>query len=215
MDIKKFQELGDHIILMLDGNSNMKGSDLGRALLQLSLFEAILEWHGTNDTATHKRNSTNSPIDGIWLSPGLQIERGGYFEYDDVIPSDHRCVWVNLSFTTAFGHNIPPLCKRQPRRLHCKDPRLVENFVHLYHQFARPLNLFQRAQDLEKKALLMSKSKAISEYEELNTLRCEATVFAEKHYRKLRTGQVAFSPELNESRLKIKAWLLLIARTKR
>jgi len=100
------------------------------------------------------------------------------------------------------------------RRLHCKDPRLVENFVCLYYQFAHPLNLFQRAQDLEKKALLMLKSEAISEYEELNTLRCEATAFAEKHCRKLRTGQVALSPEVNESRLKIKAWLLLIARTK-
>ncbi len=205
VDIKKFLDMGDHIILMLDGNSNMKGSDLSRALTQLSLVEAILERHGSDGPATHKRNSTKTPIDGIWLSPGLKIERGGYFEYDEVIPSDHRCLWVDLSFTMAFGHNMPPLCKRQPRRLHCKDPRLVENFINLYHQFARPLNLFHRIQELEKKAAFMSKSEIINEYEELDSLRCEATAFAEKNCRKLRTGQVAFSPELNESRLKIKA----------
>jgi hypothetical protein len=205
VDIKKFLDMGDHIILMLDGNSNMKGSDLSRALTQLSLVEAILERHGSDGPATHKRNSTKTPIDGIWLSPGLRIERGGYFEYDEVIPSDHRCLWVDLSFTMAFGHNMPPLCKRQPRRLHCKDPRLVENFINLYHQFARPLNLFHRIQELEKKAAFMSKSEIINEYEELDSLRCEATAFAEKNCRKLRTGQVAFSPELNESRLKIKA----------
>lgn len=205
VDIKKFLDMGDHIILMLDGNSNMKGSDLSRALTQLSLVEAILERHGSDGPATHKRNSTKTPIDGIWLSPGLKLERGGYFEYDEVIPSDHRCLWVDLSFTMAFGHNMPPLCKRQLRRLHCKNPRLVENFINLYHQFARPLNLFHRIQELEKKAAFMSKSEIINEYEELDSLRCEATAFAEKNCRKLRTGQVAFSPELNESRLKIKA----------
>jgi len=84
VDIKKFLDMGDHIILMLDGNSNMKGSDLSRALTQLSLVEAILERHGSDGPATHKRNSTKTPIDGIWLSPGLKIERGGYFEYDEV-----------------------------------------------------------------------------------------------------------------------------------
>jgi len=61
----------------------------------------------------------------------------------------------------------------------------------------------------------MSRYAIVKEYEALDKLRCEATEFAERHCRKLRTGQVAFSPELNYSRLKIKAWLLLIAKTKK
>jgi hypothetical protein len=60
----------------------------------------------------------------------------------------------------------------------------------------------------------MSRSKIIQEYEALDYLRCEITAKAERQCHKLRIGQVAFSPELNDSRLKIKAWLLLISRAK-
>ncbi len=61
----------------------------------------------------------------------------------------------------------------------------------------------------------MLRFEVANEYEILDNLRCEATTFAEKHCRKLRTGQVAFSPELSLSRLNIKAWLLLIAKVKK
>lgn len=60
----------------------------------------------------------------------------------------------------------------------------------------------------------MPKIQVIQEYEELDRLRCLATAFAESKCRKLRTGQVAFSPELNAVRLKIKVWLLLVSKAK-
>ncbi len=61
----------------------------------------------------------------------------------------------------------------------------------------------------------MSKFEAMQKYEELDSIRCDATAFAERHCRKLRTGQVAFSPELNLIRMKIRAWLLLINKAKK
>jgi hypothetical protein len=214
LEIQKFLDLGDHLILMLDGNSNMKNSDLSKSLSQLSLSEAILGRHGNDGPATHKRNSTGTPIDGIWFSPGLEIQRGGYLEYDAMLQFDHRCLWVDLSFQNAFGHNMAPIHKKQARRLHCRDPRLVQNYIHLYHQLAHPLNLFQRVRDLEQRAPLMSKLEVIHEYETLDALRCEVTASADRRCRKLRTGQVAFSPELNANRMRIKVWLLLIAKLK-
>jgi hypothetical protein len=127
--IINFMEMGDHIMLLFDGNSNIKNSDLSNALHKLSLREVTLEKHGQQGPATHKRNATSTSIDGIWMSSGLVIERGGYFAYDEVIPSDHRCLWVDLTFLMAFGHNMAPLAQRIPRRLHCKDPRLVDNYI--------------------------------------------------------------------------------------
>jgi len=88
----------------------------------------------------------------------------------------------------------------------------VDNYIHLYHQFANPLKLFEQVQAFEKLASFLSKNEIAQRYEELDAIRCEATTFAEKRCRKLRLGQVAFSPELNMSRLKIQAWLLLIAK---
>ena len=91
----------------------------------------------------------------------------------------------------------------------------MDNFIHLYHQFASPLKLFNQAQEFEQKAPFMSKTEVIHRYEELDALHCEATAFAKRRCRKLRMGQVAFSLELNLSRLKIKAWLMLLTKVKK
>jgi hypothetical protein len=196
-------------------NSNMKNSDLSKALQQISLWEVILEKHGLAGPATHKRNSNSTPIDGIWCSPRLSIERGGYFEYGAVCPSDHRCLWVDMTFMNAFGHNMALITKKKPRCLNCRDPRLVENYVHLYHQYAASHQLFQRVREFESRAPSMSRHAIIQEYEALDAIRCETTAFAERKCQKLRMGQVAFSPELNEIRLRIRAWKLLLARAKK
>jgi hypothetical protein len=166
VDIKTYLDIGDHIMVMLDGNSNMRKGGLFNSFMQLLLREVIIHRHGNLGPATHKRNSTSTPIDGIWFSPGLSIDRGGYFEYDEVIPLDHRCLWVDMSYMVAFGHTMPPLGIRTPRRLHCRDPRLIENYVHLFHQFARPLDLFKRVKNLDKQYRNMSKTEAILEYED-------------------------------------------------
>jgi hypothetical protein len=107
--ISTAMEVGDHVVLLIDGNSNMKGSDLSRTLQQLSLQEIILSKHGLQGPATNKRNSTSTPIDGIWMTTGLSYDKCGYFAYDAVAPTDHRCLWVDLSFISAFGLTMPPL----------------------------------------------------------------------------------------------------------
>ena len=126
-------DTGDHIILLIDGNTNMKQSDLKSALEECSLQEAIMKRHGLNGPSTFRRNTTNNPIDGIWTSPNIDISTGGYFAYDSVfLNTDHRCLWIDITFVTAFGHNMPIIHKPKARRLHCKDPRIVNNFVRLY-----------------------------------------------------------------------------------
>jgi len=111
--LKEFIEAGDHLIVMLDGNTNMKNSDLKLALEQINMKEAILQRHGSHGPATHKRNSTSTPIDGIWITPGITIERGGYFPYDEVVMNtDHRCLWIDVPFSSVFGNDLPP-CKTE------------------------------------------------------------------------------------------------------
>ena len=62
--------------------------------------------------------------------------------------------------------------------------------------------------------LICQKPLLIAEYEELDSIRCYVTASAEAKCRKLWTGQVAFSPELNATRLIIKAWSILINKTR-
>jgi hypothetical protein len=184
-DLMEFISAGDNIILLLDGDCSMKNSDLVVAFQNLALVEAILEKHGVNGPATHKRNTTSTPIDGIWKTPGISIEKGGFLGYDEVFQgTDHRCLWIDVSFSTAFGHVMPTPRKRAPKRLHCLDPRLVENYVRLYHQYAASFQLFDQVNQLDEKEKYLSKTQVMEEYEQLDLICCQATTFAESKCRK-------------------------------
>jgi hypothetical protein len=143
--------MGDHIILLIDGNTIMKRGDLKETLERCTLKEVILEKHGLNGSSTFRRNNTNHPIDGIWASPSTSILAGGYFDYDEVIlNTDHRCLWIDVSYTVAFGHNMPAIIKPKAHRLHCKDPRLLANFTQTYKKFILKNKLLSKVAMLKK-----------------------------------------------------------------
>jgi hypothetical protein len=84
----------------------MRRGKLAQTFTQINLQEAILQRHGKNAPSTYRRNSKNVPIDGIWTSPGITIKAGGYLAFDEVITgTDHRTLWIDISFKTAFGHD--------------------------------------------------------------------------------------------------------------
>jgi len=84
---------------MMDGNCNMRDSDLQHMLNELTLKEILLTKHGPAGPATSKRNTQAIPIDGMWTTPGIHMEAGGYFKFDEVmINTDHRiCGWTSPS----------------------------------------------------------------------------------------------------------------------
>jgi len=165
--------------------------------------------------STFIRNTNRTPIDGIWATPGIDIISGGYFAYDEVFPgTEHRCIWIDLSFATALGHNMPPIVRPQMRRLHCRDPRLVENFNSKLHKLYLKHNMLPRIIELEKAVTYPITRELADRYEELDNLRCRCVAEAERKCRKLRAGQVAFSPHLQQARRNIAAWRLLLRRQK-
>jgi len=52
---------GNHIILMLDGNCDMRQSDLKVTLTQCDLREVLIERYGPNGPSTFRRNNTDTP----------------------------------------------------------------------------------------------------------------------------------------------------------
>lgn len=74
-------------------------------------------------------------------------------------------------------------------------------------------NLLDRSRSFLTKATYPSAPSLSYEYEKLDTMRCEITRAAEKKCRKLCTGQVAFSPEIQQAHQIIKAWTLLKKRS--
>jgi len=214
-ELIEFIEEKDNIILMLDENCNMKQGDLVTMLESLNMRELILAKHGKNGPSTFKRNSQRVPIDGLWGTLGISIEAGGYFHFDEVfVKTDHRCLWMDISFGTAFGHNMPPLFRPQAHRLHCRDPRLIDNFIHLYHRMTNKCNLFQQVREFESTYRTLPLSQVQEEYERLDSIQCKVTEAVEAKCRKLRKGNVAFSPILNATRLQVQAWNLVLCKFK-
>ncbi|MFN9982402.1 MAG: hypothetical protein ACK53Y_20915, partial [bacterium] len=210
-DIQEFLSSGDQIILLIDGNSSMKSSDLSLALSACSLREVLLDRYGTNGPSTFIRNTTRTPIDGIWATPGIDILAGGYFSYDEVFQgTDHRCLWIDLSLSNAFGHNMPPIVRPQMRRLHCRDPRIVDNFNRRLHKLYLNYKMLDRVTELERLATYPLSPYLANQYEDLDRLQCRCVAEAERKCRKLRVGQVAFSPQLQQAIKYILVWLLLI-----
>jgi hypothetical protein len=198
-DVAQVMEQGTQVIVMMDGNFSMRDSLLASALSSINLQEAILHRDGRSGPETYHRNANWTPIDGIWTSALVQILQGGYTDYDQITLSDHRCLWIDIAFTCAFGHNMSLIQHPATRRLHCKDPRMVQNNIRIYECLATQKNLLRRVQVLASKATYPLSNELRKEYETLDAIRCDITKYAEKHCRKLKKGQVSFSPEVQQA----------------
>ncbi len=167
---------------MLDGNSNMRQSDSKSALEFYSLKEVFLKTHGLNGPATFRRNNTKTPIDGIWVSPSIEVQACGYFDYDSVfVNTDHRCLWADISFVNAFGHNMPVIVRPAARRLHCKDPCIMANYVKVYKSFILKNNLLSKVRQLKRSASYPLLETHKYTYDEMDSLRCKGIQLAEKN----------------------------------
>ncbi len=117
------------------------------------LRDLILDRHRSNAPSMYHRNNNKVLIDGIWVTPGIYIMSGGYFGFDKVFSNkDHHPLWINITYVTAFGHNMPPIAKPATRRLHCKDPRVVKNYLSVNERFVFKNRLLEHTKALEAKA---------------------------------------------------------------
>ena len=96
---------------------------------KLGMHEAVLRMHRPSvPPETHNRNTQQIPIDGIFVTPGIQPTQGGYTSYGQCVASDHRSIWLDIPYTSILGHNLPDMHRRPTRRLQAKDPRLVDKY---------------------------------------------------------------------------------------
>jgi hypothetical protein len=70
---------GDRVIVMLDANIDIRHSIIQEHLQKAHLKETLINKNGTMNKSTFQRNQKDIPIDGIWISEGLQILHGGTF----------------------------------------------------------------------------------------------------------------------------------------
>ncbi len=200
-EIIRLQQEGHNIILMLDGNEDMRRGPLKILLTSLLLKEVILQRHGNRAPSTYRRNSKDVPIDGIWASLNIDITAGGYFAFDEVISAtDHRTLWIDITYNTAFScEEYPPICRPSARKLNNQNPNIRDNFNRKRRQLAAKSNLCNRIVMLEHSIAKKMSIEQIQEYEAIDRLRTHHARIAEAQCRKLRCGNVPYSPELQSA----------------
>jgi hypothetical protein len=127
--IKLWLAAGDHIIIGLDANKDVRTGTVSKTFANLGLREAILDKHkDQSPPATQNQNMSRTPIDGIWVSGCINISAGGYLPFGDACPSDHRMIWIEIQFSIALGQRPPDIVKIRPQRLKTSNPRLVAKY---------------------------------------------------------------------------------------
>ena len=76
--LKSWIEEGDHILVAMDANEDVRSTRIQTMFHELGMSEIILTKHSSqNPLSTHQRNSHHIPIDGIWGTPLLQPTKAG------------------------------------------------------------------------------------------------------------------------------------------
>jgi len=198
-EIIKWKKAKDQIILLIDWNEDVRGPALATWLRKAGMRDIILEQHGTDAPPTVDKDTSTYPIDGIFATEGLSASRSGYMPFGEKLyKADHRVLWVDLTFHTAFGHDLLPIPSAAARRLklHCPDTK--GRFIRTYRKEVSRHNLPDRMLRLEQVMTSPPSKEHIDEFETIDRLNVEAILYADKKCRKLRMGTIPFSPQMQE-----------------
>lgn len=81
----------------MDANEDIRVC-MEEAKSELGLVDAVLSKHNSSPPATHNKNDSHTPIDGIWVSALLSIRGSMYRAFNEGVLSDHRAIWVNIPY---------------------------------------------------------------------------------------------------------------------
>ena len=129
---------------------------LAKKLKDLNMRNLILTTHSSSSPpATHNRNQSRTPIDAIWETSGVEVERAVYCPFnqeDPSAPSDNCMIWVEVSSLSILGKDIHHSTKAiNSGRLQSKDSRSRTLYQRTIRQHYKRQYLFQSYQKLTKR----------------------------------------------------------------
>ena len=210
--VTQCQQNQEQIVVMGDFNEDITQPPISTFFHSLNMhnvLHTLFEEQYLQVQTTYGRGTTI--IDGIFATHGIRATRGGYLE-NHRFDSDHRPVWVDLPLQEIFGHNTPPFIPHHCRRLKTEDPRVVSKFNSDYHKLLHQHQLPQALYHLSESIHNTLSTTQQQEYERIDRLRVQCLLQAESKCRKLKTGNVEFSPIVQHQRHLIRFWKLLLKR---
>ena len=206
--IQEAMQQGDQIIVAIDANDDLRAGEVQQKLSHCGLVDINLFKHGAHTLGTYNRGT--APIDGLWVSSTLMGSQCGYLPHGEGPPGcDHCILWMDIPKLMVFGNKITSH-RPSVRRMKTKDPRIVRRFNDYMVGKLHDHNLLDRCRDLHAQTLLGEWTEQMAaEWEDLDRLRMTFLAQADKKCRKLRMGNVPYSPQVSHAMKVIWAWRLL------
>jgi hypothetical protein len=198
---------GDQVVLGLDVNEDIRDGMFQWAMEHMGLVGLNTKQHGLDGPPTYIDGSL--PIDELFVSPGLDSLRCGYFS----MQFDHRSLWVDIPYCLAFGCDVPPIVHPQACCLKVGDPRIVKKYVELYDVYLLKHDLYKKVVSLE--AAGVGDMSLGTLYNEMDAVRCLGMKYVEQNCRKLQCGQVDWTPEWQQNTLALSFWNLRLRKLDR
>jgi hypothetical protein len=214
------QEEGCEIILAGDFNEDLLdvNSQINQMAQRLGLREALLEKYDIpRGFSTYARGST--VIDGVFVSDGLSITKGGYTSNDES-PSDHRWIWFDITVNRMVGETLHERARPLERKATAKIPSIKEKFNFLLNEQISWHQLKAKTQHLADAVSVQMKNSGYIEkdtqlqMDRLNDILVRVIKTADNQCQKGRRGTVPSSPILNQARGRIRILHLILRRWK-
>ena len=144
------------------------------------------------------------------------MDRSGYTEFDGGCPSDHRALWLDVSSASMLGIRPPRLLKPVSQRLHSSDPRLWRKYCttvtaeyekHLIPDKTRCLNIMAQEYTQSPGTPLHP---ILDLYQDIHSSTRAIRQATAKKIRKIRRGEVPWSPRLQHLRDQIELWTRVV-----
>lgn len=154
-DIKKELEpllkQGYYPILMGDFNESIysDNSGLRKLMKDAQLYDPLtFEDVHRRDIATHSRGSKR--IDYILVSNELRnsVRSSGVTALDEIIDSDHRAIFCDIDFESAFQTPLAPIITPEGRRVRSKNTTQSVKFLAKFDELMKARSVHKRAQEV-------------------------------------------------------------------
>ena len=210
--IQQCHQQNDQIILMMDVNQDVATPAFTTWLEEQGLQEAIATGRQIQAPPTYHRGSRQ--IDGIFTSPTITAVRSGFLEFGN-FPSDHRALWIDVTYNNAFGCKMEQTVRSEPRRLQSDNPTVRNRWISHMSEFVKQRKLDKKLKNIERHMQLPLSEDLAQQYEHILQQREEGWRYADKKCRKLKMGAVPYSPTIKKAGATVALWEAVLKKKRR
>ena len=204
--LHKWKGDNNEVILMMDTNSDLHDGALTNIIHKHKLCDALGSLHGHDQPPTYARGKRT--IDYIFCSEQIidSIVKGGILSYNEIIPSDHRALFIDININQALKGTINGINRQTTTFFTTKHKKKCKKYRELVTSEIQQYDMIGRIQ-----AIVELYKKGFFDNEEYQEWDKTMTMIMTEAAKKCEVeSKIWWSPELHFAHLGVKYWNIKI-----